>query len=140
MIQAFGIQLVDCRGIGLLFGELPGRRPPCRSPRRLPGGISNRDIDRSRLPVAGDREFDGVSNTDLLQNVGEIGHAVDRLIVRGGDDVLNDASVVRRALQARFRGRRLRQGPHDDDAINAQPGCTRVADRIPPRRLDSSDR
>jgi hypothetical protein len=46
--------------------ERDWRPPPCRSPRRLPGGISNRDIDRSRLPVAGDRKLDSVSNTNLL--------------------------------------------------------------------------
>ena len=94
-----------------------------RSPLCLPGDVRDRDIERSRTSVARDRQLNGVSNANVLQNVDEIGHAVHWLAVRGGDNVLNGASIALGAFQARFCGRRLRQGPQDDDAIDTQADC-----------------
>jgi hypothetical protein len=80
---------------------------------------------------------------------------VDGLAIRFGDDVLNDASSAFRAFQSGFCGRRLRQGPHDDDAIDAQAGCfvltrgddadarhrnTTVADELSRDAIDDVDR
>jgi hypothetical protein len=61
-----------------------GRRDgaPCLS-LHLSRGIGYGDIYRARLTVSQDRQFCGLSDTNVFENVGEIGHAVHRLSVDG---------------------------------------------------------
>jgi hypothetical protein len=99
----------------------------------LLGGIGHRDIDRSRLTVTHDRQFHSFSDTDLLENVGEIGPAVDRLPIHGGNDVGHGTTIDIGAFQPRLCGGRFRQRPRDDDAVDVQ------ARRLAFARRDNSD-